>query len=409
MINLIILLILSVVLSFLAMKITKLTKIPFLLVFVLIGFVLQFLGVNNNEVVVNSMNLYTQAVSIVIIYIMAGYAMELKKQEKITLSYGTKAFFSIWILGTILAVAIGSIFIEINTINILVITSTVAVVSCSTPVLFLSFFNVLPTKRKNTRNTTLILSGAVFEQAPAFLVIVIPLIIAMGVGSSSSSSNNIFVSIISILILLTIVLISGFIVAKIIFKLLLGKTSDWLTLAVLVVVIVLMVKLIPIFAGQYLMAGAGAGLALNNIKGYDIPSLKGKFAQISGLFAFPIMFLYLGITTPVLGILSIKTILIAIVIYLFFVVLKSIIARQILFKENATKDEVAFGISLVLLSGSTYMNMAISFQAVYIGLGFESLPTKLISVGIIIYIFSIVLSSIMVKNENFVKKLYRLK
>ncbi len=408
MINLLMLLVVSVVLSFAAMYITKYTKIPFLLVFILIGFILQFLGFNNYESVVSSMNTYTQAVSITIIYVMAGYALELKKQERLTILYGTIPVTVMWVLGTIVSIIIASFFMEINLITMLIISSVAGIVVASTPVLFLNLFNSLPAERKNTKNSALILSGAVFDQIPSFLMIVVPLIVAIGVGKSTGGSSSIFVSIISVLILLIGVIIVGFLITKVIFKLFLGKINDFLVLGLIVLAMVLMVNLIPIFAGQYLTAGIGAGLALNAIKDYDLPTLKGKFAKLSGLFAFPIMFLYLGITTPFLGILSIQMILLAVVFYLFFVVLKSLIGRQILIKENCTKAEKSLGISFILLSGSTYINMAISFQSVFEGLGFLNLATNLISIGIIIYIFSIIISTIIVRNKDIINKIFKI-
>ncbi len=408
MINLLMLLVVSVVLSFAAMYITKYTKIPFLLVFIFIGFILQFLGFNNYESVVSSMNTYTQAVSITIIYVMAGYALELKKQERLTILYGTIPVTVMWVLGTIVGIIIASFFMEINLITMLIISSVAGIVVASTPVLFLNLFNSLPAERKNTKNSALILSGAVFDQIPSFLMIVVPLIVAIGVGKSTGGSSSIFVSIISVLILLIVVIIVGFIITKVIFKLFLGKINDFLVLGLIVLAMVLMVNLIPIFAGQYLTAGIGAGLALNAIKDYDLTTLKGKFAKLSGLFAFPIMFLYLGITTPFLGILSIQMILLAVVFYLFFVVLKSLIGRQILIKENCTKAEKSLGISFILLSGSTYINMAISFQSVFEGLGFLNLATNLISIGIIIYIFSIIISTIIVRNKDIINKIFKI-
>ncbi len=408
MINLLILLVLSVLLSFIGIYINKYTKIPFLLVFILIGFVLQFLGLNDYEGIVGSMNTYTQAISITIIYVMAGYSMELKKQEGLTMKYGTIPATVTWVLGTILSIAVSSLFIEINAITILVIASVVGIVATSTPVLFLTFFNMLPEERKNTKNSALILSGAVFDQVPTFLMIIIPVIIAMGVNNASGESSSILVSILLVVILLIVVIAVGFVISKVIFKLLLGKVDDFLVLAIIVTAMVLMVNLIPIFAGQYLTAGIGAGLALNAVKGYEIPTLKGKFSKMSGLFAFPIMFLYLGITTPFMGILSFKMIFLAIVFYITFVIGKSIIAKRVLIKENCTKGEIGLGLSFVLLSGSSYINMAISFQEVYKNLGFVNLSTNIISIGILIYMFSILLSSVMLKNKSLVDKFYKL-
>ncbi len=399
----------SVISGMIAIKISNSTKIPLLLVLILMGIILQITGITNQEQIVSAMNRYTQMVSITMIYVMAGYAMEAKKPEKIIMQVGTlPSVILITVFSPIISLLIYMITGSISLITILIVINVVAIAVNSTPVLFLQTYTKLsPDEQKNPHNMK-ILSAAVFDQMPVFAFIIIPMIISLGVVSATGSIQSILIQIVLQIAILLLTITLFYQVSKFTVNLLVGKINDHILLLLMIVIANVIIMLIPILRGQYLTAGLGIGLGMNSIKKYDVGILKTKFQTLVALFAFPIMFIALGMGIKLTQLFNLKMFIIAFIIYLVFVIGKALLVKMYLKRYNYSANEIRIGILFTLLTGATYINMAITFQPIYQLAGYNNLVTNLSIIGIILYIYSILISPILINKKDIIIKMFRL-
>lgn len=399
----------SIIIGIVSNKTSQMTKIPILLVFILIGIALQFVGLNKNETLVVGMNQYTQMISITMIYVMAGYAMEMKMPSKVITVVGS---YPSIIMTTVVSIVVSLIsFLISGTISLLTVMIIIAVVAIavnSTPVLFITAYNKLDKEEQANPKNLDMLRAAVFDQLPVFLFILIPMVISIGIATASGSVMSMITQIVLQIVILTAAVALYYFIGKQLFKILIEKMNNYILLLLLVAIVVVLNNLVPLLAGQYLTAGAGIGLALNDIKNYDIAGLKQKFQLLVGLVGFPIMFVSLGLNMKLSQLFSLKMLLLSIVVYLGIVVCKTLIIKHYLEKFDYNSDEIRIGIIISLLTGATYINMAITFQPVFVLAGFPNLYDALTIVGLILYIFSILITPILIGNKNLIKKLFKL-
>lgn len=405
----IILAIFSIIFGIIAQKTSTATKIPLLLVLIIFGLILQYTSLGEQQNLISGMNKYTQMVSITMIYVMAGYAMKVEKPAGIILEVGT--YPSLILIGIFSVVCSVGAFLFTGTLSIvtvLIIINLVAIAVNSTPVLFINAFNKLDKQEQQNNNNLQMLSAAVFDQVPVFIFILVPMIISIGILNASGSLVSILIQVVlQILILISSITIFYYI-SKNLFKLLLGKVNDFLVLVLMVIIVNIVIMLLPFLAGQYLTAGIGVGLGLNDLKNYDIAAVKQKFQMLVGLLAFPVMFVSLGMTIKLSQLLNPVMILISVIIYLLFVVTKALLVKKYLKKYQYNADEIRVGIIFTLLTGASYINMAITFQGIYALAGFNNLFTQLSIVGIILYVFSIVIEPVLIGNKSLIKNIFKL-
>ncbi|WOO87767.1 hypothetical protein RZE82_02230 [Mollicutes bacterium LVI A0039] len=404
-------LLLSVIFFFVCMQINKYTKIPMLLIYVIFGWILQYSGINKFPDLVINIEMYVQMVSITLIYFLAGQAFNMKKQDKLTLQLGLlPIMLTILINVVILIIAQTFIFPDLN-VPVWMLIALLGIAATSTPVLFLIHYNKLAAEQQGDAGVLKILNGALFDQIPGMLVILIPITIGVGMmnadGTITSTATQLSIAIIG----MALAILIGFISGKI--TLLIANKITENIVAIMVVLVVIsasIVNLVPFLAGQYLLVAVGIGLSINVGETKRLQQFTMQTNKLAAMFAFPMMFASIGIAVSLRDVFNVQMMVLAVVVFLFVPVLKSLIVDRILAKDDFTAKQRRVAIAFTLLTGSAYINMAVSFKPYFVLLGYDTLDQSLSIVGIILYIFSIVMLPIYGKQENnIIDTLFRLK
>lgn len=400
---------LSVILLFLATKINKLTKIPMLLAFIILGLLMQYAGIGKLPKLVEGINIYTQMISITFIYIMAGQAFNLKSQDKITTELGVLPITLTIIINLILILLIQTFILPTVDVPVWLWVSVLGIATTGTPVLFLIHYNSLPAETRNNQGILRILNGTIFDQVPGMMYVLFPITIGIGMlNANGTLSNSIMQLVIQTIVLLGGIFI-GFIVGKVALIGLKKINNPTITVFILVALSAATVNLIPILAGQYLLVAVGTGLSINLDKTEHTDKVKLEASKLSNIFAFPIMFASLGISITLRQILSIRMFIAAFIIYIVITMTKALITKIILRREKFPDEQIRVALAFTLLTGAAYINMAISFKPYFVQLGYNTLDQTLSIIGIILYIFSIVMLPIYGKKENnIIDKIFRL-
>lgn len=408
--TIIILLLLSPVFAYLAMIINKYTKIPPLLLFIGFGLIFQYLKITDITVINDGVANYTQAISITMIYIMAGQVFNLKKQDSIVFKLGTIPLTLTILFNFILFMGLQMVLAPSLNFSPWLILSLLGIAAASTPVLFLLFYNKLPVEQEEDPKVIGILNGAVFDQIPSMLYIIIPITLGIGIIHGNGNLTNTFVQLLVQILVLIIGILIGFVVGKIILQLTLKYLKAYMLVPILVASSVLCVLLIPFLAGQYLLVAVGVGLAINSMKTPEANVLKKEVSKLSNLFSFPIMFISLGMTISLMQIFNWKMILLAILLFVLINCVKAFITKVILVKNNYDVTQKRIGITFTLLTGATYINMAISFKPYFMALGYPHIDISISIIGIILYIFSIIMIPVYANQKSpIVDKIFKLK
>lgn len=407
--TIVLLLILSPILFYVATIINKYIKLPILLVYIFIGLVFQIIGVNNIKEFPESVDVYTQAISITMIYIMAGQVFNVKNQEKITIELGMIPVTITIGLNFIFIYGLKMIIFPTYELSPWILLSVLAIASASTPVLFLVYYNKLPREQMADKKIIKILNGAIFDQIPSMIYILVPITIGIGFLNGNGDLTNTIIQLVIQIAVLFFGIFIGYIGGKIILNLFIEQFNLKIITILLVTTSILLVQIIPILTAQYLLVAVGIGLAINTCNNQKSNDLKQKINIISNYYAFPIMFFSLGLTITIRELFNWQIIIITLLVFVFIVILKAIIVRFILIKNHFSSQQVQVGIIFTLLTGATYINMAISFKPYFITLGYPELSVTLSVVGIILYIFSILMLPMYKKTENnIINKIFKI-
>lgn len=407
-----VLLIISPILAYLFQWITKFTKIPTMLLFILLGIlvgdsVLHLLGDNLST----SISLYGTAIGLNIIFILAGFGInidKIRKSGKVTFLYSVLPVYISGIIGGLIGflfyeILLSNIF-DINLIGILLICSIFAMGS---PVLVNPL--LLGKKKVSPHGVESIISaGSIIDN----LTMLLPAFLFLGIGlsqvSSSTSVASMIETIIALYIGVAIVVVYGYLIGRLIIKLFNYLKIDnmliLIALEILVAVIILDLTsmILPIFSAFAFLGALGVGVGFNTqIKDEKLPVSGQNIAKIFGMFAVPVYFTSAGLLVNIYDLFNIRLIIFAIVLLVVLAFLKAYTSKLI-FKQNGyTSGEQNLAILSQSLFGAAAINMAIAFLPFFTQLGIPDASPVLLYCGIISYIIVLpVSSSLKNKIEN---------
>lgn len=403
-------LVLSVLGALVSIFIEKKLKIPFFLNLIIIGILFQVFNLQNQVKLMDFMNTYTQSFSIVMIYFMAGYSLNLKNIDNKPFKIASYPSISSIIILTIIFAVTLSLFVSVNLLMLLVITFTVALIVAGTPILFVPVYQRMVAKGKSDEQTNEIFNGYVLDQIPTFLVITVSIILGMNLVANNGSG---FLSIVTSLIVSVIVMVLGtfasYWISKQITKLAIGKLNSYLLIIILILVGFALPTFVPFFKGMFLFTGTGCGIGFARFSEKErFETCKASFFKIILFFGYPIMFISLGLGIDLGELFNVKILIATFLIYIIATLIKGFVFKNVLLKMNYNKENIKKGLLFVVLTGQGYINVAITFSGQLDMIGYGFLSNYLINMGITIYLFSIIISPIIEENISIIGKIYRI-
>lgn len=422
------LVLISPFLGIIAFKLSEKTKIPLMLLLIVVGMIFGvsgFINIFGIEALQPSIATYSSLISITLIFIMAGFSMDfdlIMANKKATMKLG---FIPVYITLVVVAIAAFAYFkiVGLNdlgttseTFNIFGAIIFAFMIALSAPVLVVpAGLRLKPTEKPV--GVTMI-AGSIIDNYTAlplaFITIAIGAIFSKGGQLSLLMIVGIIVIIvIGILTMAALGLYVGKLFTKLLLKLnfmndlILNKPMIACTIySILCIITTILVGYVPVVGGllkslvlvYIIMYGAGIAIGMND---EQKNSMKPSWQKFLLLFGLPIMFLGLGGRTDLTVLLNLKIIGFIITMFIVNRGVKTYITRKVLKSEGFNEEEQTIGAKLAMFDGASPVNLSIALTPALIMIGQTDIATLTAAYGIALYALTIPLGEkLLSKNYN---------
>lgn len=410
------LLVVSPFLGMIGFKLSEKTKIPLMLLLIIIGMIFGVSGIFNifgAESLQPGIIAYSNLISVPIIFIMAGFSMDfdlIKANKNATMKLG---FIPTYI--TIVAVTAAALLYfkltgftnlgtESESFNIFGAIVFAFIVVCSAPVLLVPA--ALKLKQTDKPIGVTMIAGSIIDNYSA-----LPLgFVAIALGSVFINGGTLSILMIVKIILLIIIGIVimgalGLFIAKLVNKLLLSldfmknlvMNNQLVACAIYTAICIVSTALIgaiPVVGGLLksfnlifiIMYGASLGQSMN---AEQKASMSPNWQKFVLFFALPIMFLGLGGRTELGILLNIKVIGFIAIMFLVNRGIKGALTKKMLKSEGFNKEEQSIGAKLAFFDGAAPVNLSIALAPALAAMGQTDFVALTAAYGIVIYAITI--------------------
>ncbi len=387
--------------SIIVLKISKLTKIPALLLFIFLGLIFGktgFVNIFDSEFIQDALGWFTTNISLIVLFFMAGFSIKLsdvkKSGKKVFFQASGPLIFASIVGGSILFLIYGlfGLDFQITYISMLIAASATALVA-----LPLAIPSLMSLKKPTPNHVVpVIISAGSLENVTFLPLILILATIAYGSGNVGLGQAFLIVIIITIL-----VFIIGIVYGKVVGKLFHKVEPNYLLYAIISLVI-----LIPIIYISGPLKSLGivtalfAGIFLrDSVLNENTQGISGSLSKIYSLYVLPSLFVGVGAKMDWRVFINIKVLLFILVTLLVLGTLKSLIA-SIIFKNN-TEGEKKIVYSTMFLIGSGAINVSVLMGPFFSQIGAAGTTELMAYTGTVLYIVCILISVyVLQKNED---------
>lgn len=382
--DIIILVVLSAVAMLAFGPLAKVTKVPAVIYFMLLGVIIGSYGLNLVQYLPN-IALYS-AIAIVILFLVSGYGLNvpaIKASGKRTFMLSSLPAIGEGLIAGVIAVIILNVIpvFDEPSINAAAVIAIMLIFAMSSPAIIIPF---------NMQGKGRGIKSPAFDELTVASVldnfIPIPIcLIFLTVGYSISNGEGINVgSILIQTVVMVVAILITFVVSYLIgkvFALVTKSITNALALAIIGVVLTIIMFFVtgPIGASLGIIIGFGIGVGYNvsAVQEVKMPML-GASQKIYGLFLMPMVFIYVGTQIQVDQLLRVSTVVAFALVTVIAIFIKGFIAKKYLTKNGYTQadaDYVSYGfaakgiilinISLVIGSGLTNNGLDYILQMMY--------------------------------------------
>ncbi len=380
------------------LQVSKLTKIPPILVFIFVGLLLGETGIVNifnSEVVAGPLDWFTSNVSLLVLFIMAGFSMQITQMLKsggevvrqsalpitvATIGGGIVLYFVANLIG---------INFEVSVYSMIIFAAATALMMLPVAI------PTLLSQSKPTQNNVspILIGGGSLEN-----VTVIPLVlITMVIASGLDSVMDLVISLVLTIVVTMLVFLLGLVVGKLFGKAAYKLSNNELAYAALFTAVV---AIVVFFSGP--LQGLGiitaliAGMYLrSSVNPKHIPAVQGAISKIFALYVLPSLFLGVGAKMDWHIFLDFKVILFILIVLLVLGSLRAITTLLILPKLNEGEKQIA-AISMFIF-GSGAINLSVVVSAYFDTIGASGTDELMAYTGTVLYIICTLIAEFILK------------
>lgn len=414
--KILLLLAISPILGWLGFKLSEKTKIPLILLLIVVGIIFGVSGVFNifgAESIQPAISKYSNMISVPLIFIMAGFNLDLdliKKNKKATLKLGIIPVYLTLIVITFAALAY---FKLANFYSLSATDETFSFVGAflfafmcvvSAPVLLVpAALKLKPTE--HPVGVTMI-AGSILDNYTALPVAFIAIANGYFYAQGSDLTPLMVVGIIvGIIVVIGALGGLGVLVARLTNKILL-KTKfmqDFIMnkqliactiYAIICIVTVILIGSIPTIGAAlksftliYVIT-FGAGLEVD-MSPEQKASIAPNWQKLLLMFGLPVMFLGLGGRTELAVLFNVKVIGFIVTMFIVNRGVKTLITKQVLKSEGFNKEECSAGARLAIFDGASPVNLSIALAPMLAMVGQSDITILTAAYGIALYAITI--------------------
>lgn len=426
--KLLLLLLVSPILGILGFKLSQKTKIPLMLLFIIIGVIFGVSGIFNifgAEAIQPAISTYSSLISVSVIFIMAGFSLDfelIKANQKAAIKLGVVPVYVGLVVVTIVSYFLANALGLTNmgnaseTFNIYGMLLFTFMIVLSAPVLVVPA--ALRLKQTEKPIGVTMIAGEIIDNYSGLPVAFVALAIAgMLQKGQALSVSKLLLTVVAIIVGIAIMAALGLFISKAINKALL-KTSFMQDLimnkqliacviySVLCIGIGKLIGLIPVIGAglnsfvlvYIIMFGAGLGSSMSKEQKASMTPSWNKFVL---LVALPIMFLGLGGRTDLSILFSFKVLAFVVIVHIVNRGLKMFTIKKLLKSEGFNDEEQTIGARLAYFDGASPVNMSIALTPMLVGIGQGDIAVLAAAYGIITFAVTIPLG------EKLLSKFYR--
>lgn len=390
-----------------SIRLSEITKVPLILLLVFLGIVLgdsspiNILGRNYLQ---PSITTYSSLISMAIIFIMAGFSIDIKSIKsnlKLAVKLSTIPVYINLVVVTLASLTYIKLFhfthVELGTFSIYGVLLFAFMISLSAPVLIVPSVIKLKPDYKKIGSASMV--GYVLDNY-TLLPIIFP-VAALGIAvyngvtlSLGSVGLIVFASIFGMTLMTVLGLAMGYFSKKFI-----SINNTFISCLIFCVICIgssILISYIP-FVGKFLKSfsilfdiGYGLGLKLNTPPTESAVESQ-IWQKVVALFAFPIMFLGLGGRTNIFELLNLNLLVFILFIFIVNRCTKLFTINQILKREGVHKDEVELSMKLAFFDGASPINLSIAFSPILLLLGQSDITILAALYGIITFVATILI------------------